>query len=805
MAMILPRVSRALLSVLAFLLPVWFLPYGGIDISRETTFAVMLSLAFIFWLVQGLLTGSLSYIKSPVNLAVGALVVVSAVSSVLSKVPYFSALASDAVGEKALSIVFYGIAYFLAISVLKEKKDSIPFALLLIAGGAVSALVSAFAFFGIYLLPFSFAKSLEFNVIGTVNSLSLLYGLLFILVTGFIFAMRSKAELMPFPLRIGLWVSWGLFLLNLVIINFQTAWVLLFASFLLMSWAYMRGQDMTSPRDGYFYLLIALLVLPILFMFIRVPVFSSIQIPLEVSPSFSASFDIAKKVWQGGIMDAAFGTGPGTFAYVYSLFHDQAMNYTNFWGIRFGQGYSFVATVLSTTGILGTLALVAVVLVSGVVVMKSTLVKMSSHPLFLGLVSGVLFSFLSWFLYPANYTLLLAAFFSLGFLVSITIPEKESIWGGEREISGGSAWGVFASSLVSVFLIALSLSVLYLSIGRFRAALALEDGISALQVTGNTDEAIAKISRAAELDSTNDRYFRFLAQARLLKVQGIINAAFGSNPSPTIQADFQREVSAAITALQESVKLNPLDTFNIRTEGSVYQSLVPFIPGSAQAAISAYTRAAQLDPVNPITYVEAGQTYLVIADSAQALAKQSGTTAAQAKEFNATRVSSLDSAAQAFNKAIELKPDLASAHFLLAQVALRQGKTDEAIRNTANAQRSAPQDIGILFQLGLLYYQDKQYTKAEQAFAQALVLNENYSNARYFLGLILDRRGEKEEAIAHFEKIALLNPDNQEVRQILSNLRAKKSALSGISSPESRNDAPVRERGGTETTPIKKK
>ena len=76
-------------------------------------------------------------------------------------------------------------------------------------------------------------------------------------------------------------------------------------------------------------------------------------------------------------------------------------------------------------------------------------------------------------------------------------------------------------------------------------------------------------------------------------------------------------------------------------------------------------------------------------------------------------------------------------------------------------------------------------------------LNENYSNARYFLGLIYDRKGVKDRSIEEFVKIEAINPDNQEVKKILTNLRSGRGALDGIvppaPPPERRAETPVRE------------
>ena len=110
---------------------------------------------------------------------------------------------------------------------------------------------------------------------------------------------------------------------------------------------------------------------------------------------------------------------------------------------------------------------------------------------------------------------------------------------------------------------------------------------------------------------------------------------------------------------------------------------------------------------------------------------------------------------------------------------------------------AAPFDIGVAFQLGLLYYQGNDIDKSQIEFERAIALNSNYSNARYFLGLIYDRKGDKQKAIQQFQQIEGLNPDNQEVKHVLQNLHAGKPALDGIAppgpAPEKRNETPIKE------------
>jgi len=47
--------------------------------------------------------------------------------------------------------------------------------------------------------------------------------------------------------------------------------------------------------------------------------------------------------------------------------------------------------------------------------------------------------------------------------------------------------------------------------------------------------------------------------------------------------------------------------------------------------------------------------------------------------------------------------------FQLARVFLAQGKQDEMIASLEKAKEAAPFDVGLAFQLGLVYYQKKDF------------------------------------------------------------------------------------------------
>jgi tetratricopeptide (TPR) repeat protein len=113
-------------------------------------------------------------------------------------------------------------------------------------------------------------------------------------------------------------------------------------------------------------------------------------------------------------------------------------------------------------------------------------------------------------------------------------------------------------------------------------------------------------------------------------------------------------------------------------------------------------------------------------------------------------------------------------------VDVREGKTKDAISKLEDTKTIAPFDTGLAFQLGVIYYSDNQLDKARAEFERAVALDQNYSNARYFLGLVYDKQGEKQKAIEQLQRVAELNPDNEQMKKIIENLKAGKAALEGV-------------------------
>lgn len=725
---------------------------------------------------------------------------------------------------------------------------------------AIFTLLQLIFGFSVWGLAASFAKGNAFNVVGTTNGLTLFYMVLLVTTIAILLSIsweRWKTWILSALLVSAAAFALISFLVNFRtswIVLFGSG-ALVFG-LLLRNIAKIRKRKVSSGDEapqifGWRYLAITALLSFSIFMLMFQPTFMDLALPAEVSPSFKTTWNISKSVISEGPKTLFLGSGPATFGLEWDSYKDPAVNQTVFWSVRFNQGFSWVSTLLTTVGVLGVLFFVVFLLAAFVIFargilleeseVKSELVEASDNSA-AAFAGGALVGFsalgIIFFLYPANLTHLLLLFSFAGVL-SLFLSKNEvknvegvaldgvqaavegvkddvseqvrgrmvsqaKVWlektkAGTRKsmekilsrrVRFESQWAIFLSSLIIVFLLSLGVATFYWEVNRFRAALSAAAGVRAM-TSGDLDGAVLKLGRAISFDSKNSAYYGFIIQARIERVRRLISrASAGEN----VQQEFQQEVNRAQEAIQIATTLHPEEFTLWRARGALYEVIIPFIPGAERLSADSYRRAIDLSPLTPTTYVDFGRAALAFADVT--LLRMNQASQQDRKILETLRLEALREATGMLTKAAEIKPDFAPAHFLLSQVAIRVGDLQSAIRSTENAKLTAPFDVGVAFQLGLLYYQADDLNRAQVEFERAVSINENYSNARYFLGLIYDRRGEKARAVSEFERVAALNPGNQEVTQILVNLRGGRGALDSIvppaKPPEERREPPVK-------------
>ncbi len=739
MTNILDKISKTSIYLLVFLLPLFFLPWttNVLDFNKQFLLIFLVFISLGCWLLKSLVQGKISLNLSVFNLPVLIYLLILGLATLFSAYKYASFWGWPlSVSSAFLTILGFVLFYFLIMNVFR-KEETFGLLIILVLSGFLTALFGALQIFNIF--------PLSSNTIGTANSLCVFIACLLPLVLCLIFTGK---RLIKFLMSIIGLVMLGL----LFLVNFWVAWILfLIGSTGLLIFGIAK-KDVFNVK--WINLLIALLILGLFFGIFRIEIPFAPDIPLEIAPSQAASFSIAgqtlKDNMPGSLM---FGSGPGTFVYDYSQFKSETINQTAFWGVRFDSGASDILDKLATTGILGLLSFLGILGVFIWLALKA-LTRKKQALLSLGIFSAWLTVVAGIMLYPSNISLgFLFWIFTATFIALNPSPLLKEKWWGVK------TWEIKPSSLASIGISFLFIFILICGLGlfvftgqKYAAEIRYQQGLEAFQ-KGDNQTAVNSLFKAISyVNGRQDNYWRDLAQVELFRIREELQKPEVSSEAITPL------VSQAINSAKNATDVAPKNVANWTVRGFVYRQLIDLVEGVEDWAVQSYQKAAELEPTNPYIWTELGRIYLV-----------------QEKK---------DKAKEQFQKALDLKSDYAPAHFQIALIYIEEGKEDEAIEKMETATQAAPFDIGLSFQLGVLYYQADMFEEAETEFERAIGLQENYSNARYFLGLIYDEQEDKASAIFQFEKIRELNPDNEEVKSILANLRAGRPALEEIVSEQ---------------------
>jgi tetratricopeptide (TPR) repeat protein len=308
----------------------------------------------------------------------------------------------------------------------------------------------------------------------------------------------------------------------------------------------------------------------------------------------------------------------------------------------------------------------------------------------------------------------------------------------------------FVSVLVLVVIIILTVAGLYKYSQRFLSGYYFQQSLVDLNVKGDIALAEINMLKAVEYSKT-DLYFRSLSEINLLKIDRLLATTSTDKEFITRQLD-QYSVDA-ISSANEAIKIDPQNYQNRASLGRIYEAFVPLgVSGAYQVATNVYLEAVKLNPNNPALF-------LILARLEVTNKKP-----AEAKKYIA--------------KALEIKPDYGEALFLRSQLELSEGNSKAAIATMITVASLYPTDPNVFFQLGLLQYNNKDYSSAVPSFERSVILNNYYANARYFLGLSYANLNRDKDAIIQFEIIEKIDPNSKtEVDPIIANLKAGRAPL----------------------------
>lgn len=757
------KFSKISLYLLALLLPIFFLPWttDALDFNKQALLIVLVFISFFSWLLKVLISGKLSFYFNWIHIPVIVLFLVFVVSAIFSLYPHGSFWGwPQAASESLLTLFGFILFYFLLVNIF-AKKEIFYLLSLFVVSSALAMLYGGLQLFGKFFLPFSFTQTPGFNTIGVVNGLAVFGAVLLPLA---IFLLLSSQKIY---LKIIFILATIISAFLLVLVNSQTVWWLVIAGSVLMIVLWVQKRDLLNNR--WLVLPMFFLVMALFFALFGLRITGLPERTTEVSLTNRMGFNIGFQTLRESPVFALFGSGPGTFVYNFSKYKNPDFNQSPFWNIRFDNANSRFLTLLSSVGIIGILSFLFLIFSFFFWGFKAVFktekkepkngVGVESEQLILGVwVSFIILCF-GFFVVQWNLSLGFAFFLLMAGLISLSSsgPKKEFILKPSSLPTLGFTFGFI---LIFIFF----LGVIFLAGKKYIGEMDYLKGIMAWQ-RAEVEQAINYLERAANRNPKNDLYLRELSQVYFKELEGLVRTADLSQDEISQRA--QILIYNSINSAKMATDVNPANVANWSVRGFIYRNLIGLVSGAKDWALMSYQEALSREPANPYFPTQAGISLL-------------SEVGLLTEDKKAEREKLLSNAQGYFNKAIELKPDYAPAHFQLAIIYQEQGKQEEMITELEKTRDFAPFDVGLAFQLGIIYYQNGEYQKARNELERAISIDPNYANALYFLGLTYDRLGDKVQAIEKIKKVLSLNPDNQEIKKVLENLKAGLDALAGM-------------------------
>ncbi len=731
---------------LLFLLPIFVLPLAiwPVAFSKAILFYIGVTVAFLFWLFAVLQKGNLLIPKSILFVLLGVIIVVWLIASIFSLNFKLSFIGAGYEIGTFIFFLFMGIGLFLISSLFQtEKRAFLFYFFLFISSFIVFVFQLLHTIFHITIIPWqNIFQGPVSNLAGGWNDFAIFFGF-FALTSLCFFELYKFSNSLKGIFIIAIFLS----LIAMLAVNLSISWFILgfFVLFLIL-YLFFDKKNIYSFKFSLFILSL------IIFLFLMSNQINNLTSFIKtdiifINPSWSVTSDIIRGSLKHNFL---LGSGPNTFSYNWLKFKPLEINNTVFWNTPFQTGAGYLPSMISDTGIIGGLAILAFLLAlifygfKIIFYIKNDLTRTL-------LVSSFLGSLYFWaftVFYSPGFLIFVLAFFTTGlFLAMLVKADKIKVF--NISFIKNSLTG-FVSVIIIILLLIGSFISIYFFSKKYLSVYLYSQGVKILNTENNIEKGEAKILKATQFDK-QDVYFRTLAEIGIIKTNKIINQQ-NNLPLESLREQFQNSLVSSIKNAQDAIKINPFDPLNRTQLGKIYESIVPFnIAGANEFAINSYNEALKISPFDPSFFVSMARVEI------------------QLKNFQKAR--------EYLNSSLALKKDFAPALFVFSQLEAQDGNLDKAIQRAKETVILVPNDIGALYQLGFLNYQNKNYSEAALSLERAVALSPQYSNARYFLGFSYDKLGRKEEAINQFLEIEKFNPDNDEVKRILNNLRTNKEIL----------------------------
>ncbi len=759
-----------LFLIVVFLLPLIFIPNTTFFLSKGVFAALAVFTLFALWLFSKSRGASYVIVRSitgPILLITSLFFIVSAL---------FSANVSNALfgltfEPGTVVSLLAALAFFtLAVSTVNSGQKNIRFYVALFFSALLVGIFQIYKIVeGADALNFGSLFGSFANLLGKINELGVFFGLIAILsmITLDYFATHLSQKV----------VFWSMFVFSLlfvVVIDLHEVVIVTGIFAALHGLVLFFGKSRKISWGA-----IALLVVSLAMLFFGTTIVGkliktyqplSIQ-QAELIPTPTQTINIGIETLKN---DPFLGSGPQSFLGQWLKYKTPEVNSDIFWSLDFSYGNALVPTFLTTVGPLGFL-LVALIFLSflflGIKKMwQLRNIDTSSYFFVSSSFFAALYLIIFQVIYVPTHVLFYLTFVFMGIfiaqLIHLSAIKTKTLEGGERSII--RQYSLFAAGIATLLLIYTA----WIGIPRVIASYYYQKAGALSADTSKISEIEALMKQAIKYDP-RDAYYTTLTGVSLAKANQALTQATAEKKKPAeISAIVQPLFSEAVTYANQAINADPGNYLNYLNLAQIYSLGVTTGDKAVYAqANAAFQKALEYNPKNPAIVLSLARLEFTAGNTEKG------------KEY--------------ILKAIELKPNYVNALSDLYQLQASQNNTQEMIETLVKIVNAQPSDPVVHFELGYLLYKTQNYKEAAQVLERAVLIDGNFSNARYFLALSYFKLSRPSDAISQLEVVKQLNPDNKDVVTMISNLKAGRDPLARIPDPTPPTSI-------TKTTPKKK-
>lgn len=738
------------LLVLVGIVLLGFIPMAGVNglFAKNLLLPFFAGMMLILVAGQALKQGVFTLLEQKSSLVIGGSLLVMLIVSFFAVAPKVALFGSF--GETPSFLLLLSLAIIFYVAAISFKKFSHTLGLLLVLAITYSITflhIIIRIIFGPQVLSFGFMNTVTTTLIGSWTDFAILS--VIIMVLGVICFEVGKFT-RPAKIITGLVTILGF--LGMVLVNMK--WIWIFAGTLLLlfviytfSLAYWNPEKESyeSSRSVPWFAIILFITTLIGFVFGNFVIqfvnnYRSISYQ-EVYPSIQATFQATTK---GFAERPLTGTGLGDFDHLWNLVKPVELSGTRPGSLEFASGYSFIMTIIATTGVLGifaSIALFGIFCIRIVRVIKKEFSSIHSRFMITLTIAGAVMTSLVLFIdYPGTGIMLIWVIF-MGSLWGIHHDgeEKKLSFVHDPRTS-------FFGMIIIVLLVAAGAMSMYISIRKTASVVSYSVSLQLL-AQNNVDAGVAKLVQANQLWSS-DFYHRALANQVLAQVRMLGNQSGISKE--TLKKEVERILSLGVSYANAATTADPNNYRNWVTLGNVYQFFGNLqVEGALEKARSAYTKASELSPNDRTLDILFANNYLSAGDK--------------------TTATSL------INDSIKKYPTQ-DAYTWLYQQDISEKSFDTAAQNLVNAISLDITNYGLMNEFGMLMFVQGNYQEAATAFEQSLAAYRLQPIVFAYLGVSYESLSKTDQAEQIFAFLRKELPDNADT--LIDQVRKQKGVLS---------------------------